>query len=128
MPKIHFNPAYRTKINYASQLKTYYLVPRTFDRGLWSSLNVMAAYGQFLPPPCTVHLQTGWYADMTLTTSLKTSTWIITVVLTAVLAKHEIVPWLWFLREKKHVGTTAGILIVLIFLWFFLSVCVNFEE
>jgi hypothetical protein len=27
-------------------------------------------------------------------------------------------PWLWFLREPKHVGATVVILIVLIFLWF----------
>jgi hypothetical protein len=105
---------------------------------------------QFLPPPCTVHLQTGWvrslrfnfpkfiydilqlhwftsinrssyyswYAAMTLTTSLKTSTWIITVVL----AKYEIAPWWLFLREPKHVGATVGILIVLIFLWFYICV------
>jgi hypothetical protein len=49
----------------------------------------------------------------------KTSTWIITVVLTVVLAKHEIVPWWWFLHEPKHVGATDGILIVLIFVWFY---------
>jgi hypothetical protein len=55
---------------------------------------------------------------MTLTTSLKTSTWIVTVVL----AKHEIAPWWWFLREPKHVGATVGILIVLIFLWFYICV------
>jgi hypothetical protein len=53
-----------------------------------------------------------------LTTSLKTSTWIITVVL----AKHKIAPWWWFLREPKHVGATVGILIVLIFLWFYICV------
>ena len=35
-----------------------------------------------------------------------------------VLAKHEIAPWWWFLREPKHVGAIVGILIVLIFLWF----------
>jgi hypothetical protein len=28
-------------------------------------------------------------------------------------------PWWWFLREPKHVGATIGILIVLIFLWFY---------
>jgi hypothetical protein len=28
-------------------------------------------------------------------------------------------PWWWFLREPKHVGATVGILIVLIFLWFY---------
>jgi hypothetical protein len=28
-------------------------------------------------------------------------------------------PWWWFLREPKHVGVTVGILIVLIFLWFY---------
>jgi hypothetical protein len=39
------------------------------------------------------------------------------------LAKHEIAPWWWFLREPKHVGVTVGILIVLIFLWFYN--CVN---
>ena len=37
----------------------------------------------------------------------------------AVLTKHEISPWWWFLREPKHVGATLGILIVLIFLWFY---------
>jgi len=30
-----------------------------------------------------------------------------------VLAKHEIAPWLWYLREPKHVGAIVGILIVL---------------
>ena len=39
-----------------------------------------------------------------------------------VLAKHEIVPWWWFLRETKHVGATVGILIVLIVLWFYICV------
>jgi hypothetical protein len=28
-------------------------------------------------------------------------------------------PWWWFLRKPKHVGATVGILIVLIFLWFY---------
>ena len=36
-----------------------------------------------------------------------------------VLAKHEIAPWWWFLREPKHVGAIVGILIVLTFLWFY---------
>jgi hypothetical protein len=36
-------------------------------------------------------------------------------IITVVLAKHEIAPWWWFLREPKH----FGILIVLIFLWFY---------
>jgi hypothetical protein len=44
--------------------------------------------------------------------------WIITVVLTVVLSKHEIAPWWWFLREPKHVEATVGILIVLIFVWY----------
>jgi hypothetical protein len=26
-----------------------------------------------------------------------------------VLAKHEIAPWWWFLREPKHVGAIVGI-------------------
>jgi CBS domain containing-hemolysin-like protein len=93
-------------------------------------VNVMAAYWpvvQACGTRCTVHLQTGssyfsWYAAMILTTSLKTSTWIVTVVLTVVLAKHEIAPWWWFLREPKHAGATVGILIVLIFLWFYICV------
>jgi hypothetical protein len=42
--------------------------------------------------------------------------------LTVVLAEHEIAPWWWFLREPKHVGATVGILIVLIFLWFYICV------
>ena len=33
-----------------------------------------------------------------------------------VLAKHEIAPWWWFLREPKHVWAIVGILIVLTFL------------
>jgi hypothetical protein len=33
-------------------------------------------------------------------------------ILVVVLAKHEIAPWLWFLREPKHVWATVGILIV----------------
>jgi hypothetical protein len=36
-----------------------------------------------------------------------------------VLAKHELAPWWWFLREPKHIGAIVGILIVLIFLWFY---------
>ena len=36
-----------------------------------------------------------------------------------VLAKHEIAPWRWFLHEPKLVGAMVGILIVLIFLWFY---------
>jgi hypothetical protein len=36
-----------------------------------------------------------------------------------VLAKHEIAPWWWFLREPKHVEAIVGILIILIFLWFY---------
>jgi hypothetical protein len=39
--------------------------------------------------------------------------------ITVVLAKHKMAPWLWFLREPKHVGATIGILSVLIFLWFY---------
>ena len=33
-------------------------------------------------------------------------------IIIVVLAKHEIAPWWWFLREPKHVGTIIGILIV----------------
>jgi hypothetical protein len=40
-------------------------------------------------------------------------------IITVVLAKHKMTPWWWFLREPKHVGATIGILIVLIFLWFY---------
>jgi hypothetical protein len=40
-------------------------------------------------------------------------------IIIAVLAKHEISPWWWFLREPKRVGAIVGILIVLIFLWFY---------
>ena len=36
-----------------------------------------------------------------------------------VLAKREIASWWWFLSEPKHVGAIVGILIVLIFLWFY---------
>jgi hypothetical protein len=43
-------------------------------------------------------------------------------IITVVLAKHEIAPWWWFLHELKHVGATVGILIVLIFLWFYICV------
>ena len=39
-----------------------------------------------------------------------------------VLAKHETAPWWRFLRELKHVGATVGILIVLLFLWFYICV------
>jgi hypothetical protein len=41
----------------------------------------------------------------------------ITIII--VLAKHEIAPWRWFLREPKHVGVTVGILTVSSFLWFY---------
>ena len=40
-------------------------------------------------------------------------------IIFVVLAKHEIAPWLWFLREPNHVEAIVGILIVLIFLWFY---------
>jgi hypothetical protein len=33
-------------------------------------------------------------------------------IIIVVLAKHKIDPCLWFLREPKHVGAIAGILIV----------------
>ena len=33
-------------------------------------------------------------------------------ILVVVLAKHEIAPWRWFLREPKHVGAIVRILIV----------------
>jgi hypothetical protein len=33
-------------------------------------------------------------------------------IIIVVLAKHEIAPWWWFLREPKHVGANVGILIV----------------
>jgi len=33
-------------------------------------------------------------------------------IITVVLAKHEVAPWWWFLREPKHVGATVGILVV----------------
>ena len=33
-------------------------------------------------------------------------------IIIVVLAKHEIAPWWWFLREPKHVGAIVGILIV----------------
>ena len=32
-------------------------------------------------------------------------------IIIVVLAKHEITPWWWFLREPKHVGVIVGILI-----------------
>ena len=40
-------------------------------------------------------------------------------IIIVVLAKHEIAPWWWFLREPKHVGAIAGILTVLTFLRFY---------
>ena len=33
-------------------------------------------------------------------------------IIIVALAKHEIAPWWWFLREPKHVGVIVGILIV----------------
>jgi hypothetical protein len=33
-------------------------------------------------------------------------------IITVVLAKQEIAPWWWFLREPKHVGAIVGSLIV----------------
>jgi hypothetical protein len=39
--------------------------------------------------------------------------------ITVVLAKHKVAPWWWFLREPKNIEATIGILIVLIFLWFY---------
>ena len=33
-------------------------------------------------------------------------------IIILILAKHEIAPWWWLLREPKHVGTIVGILIV----------------
>ena len=33
-------------------------------------------------------------------------------IIIVVLAKHEIAPWWWFLREPKHVEAIVGILIV----------------
>jgi hypothetical protein len=39
--------------------------------------------------------------------------------ITVVLAKQKMAPLWWFLREPKHVGVNVGILIVLIFLWFY---------
>jgi hypothetical protein len=33
-------------------------------------------------------------------------------IIIVVLAKHEIAPWWWFLRESKHVGAIIVILIV----------------
>ena len=33
-------------------------------------------------------------------------------IIIVVLAKHEIAPWWWFLREPKYVGAIIGILIV----------------
>ena len=33
-------------------------------------------------------------------------------IIILVLAKQEIAPWWWFLREPKHVGAIVGILIV----------------
>jgi len=33
-------------------------------------------------------------------------------IIIAVLAKHEIAPWWWFLREPKHDGEIVGIFIV----------------
>ena len=35
-------------------------------------------------------------------------------IIIVVLAKHEIAPWWWFLREPKHVGAIVGILIPMI--------------
>jgi hypothetical protein len=40
-------------------------------------------------------------------------------IIIVVLAKHEIAPWKWFLRQPKHVGAIVGILIILIFLRFY---------
>jgi hypothetical protein len=70
----------------------------------------MFRFREFLPPPCKHTCTTGWYVAMT---SRAHS------IIFVVLAKHEIAPWWWFLREPKHVGAMVGILIVLIFLWFY---------
>ena len=34
------------------------------------------------------------------------------IIIIVVLAKHEIAPWWWFLREPKHVGAIVRILII----------------
>jgi hypothetical protein len=52
----------------------------------------------------TITIFTVGFQDDTVTTMLTISKWL---------------PWWWFLREPKHVGATVGILIVLIFLWFY---------
>jgi len=63
------------------------------------------------PHACT----TGWYAAITLTASIPTST---EKPYSVVLAKHRTAPWWWFLREPKHVGASVVILNCFNILWF----------
>jgi hypothetical protein len=76
----------------------------------------LSSFLYHVPHTCT----TGWYAAITMTKSLTTSRHNTDQVIkdehnrliTVVLAKHEIAPWWWFLRELKHVTAIVRILIV----------------
>ena len=62
-----------------------------------------------LPLPCVKHLHNRlvWRHNIDHVINDKHNRIIIVV-----LAKHEIAPWWWFLREPKHVEAIVGILIV----------------
>ena len=66
--------------------------------------------------PCTAHLQNRLVCRHDIDHDVKDEH---NRTIIVVLAKHKIAPWWWFLREPKLVGAIVGILIVLIFLWFY---------
>jgi hypothetical protein len=82
---------------------------------LFQLMHTIIHYEHYEPHACT----TGWYAAITLTTSIPTSTTKTTLV---VLAKHRTASWWWSLREPKHVGANVTVLSVLTFLRFCNSV------
>ena len=62
-----------------------------------------------VPLPCTAHLHNRLVCRHNIDHVINDEHIRIIIV---VLAKHELAPWLWFLREPKHVGAIVGILIV----------------
>ena len=70
---------------------------------------------EFLPLPCTARLHNRLICRHNIDHVINDERNTIIIV---VLAKHEVAPWWWSLREP-HVGAIVGILIVLTFLWFY---------
>jgi hypothetical protein len=88
-----------------NSIKTLFIIPT--DAHNYTSMRYTIEEG--LPLPCTARLHNRLVRRHNIDHVINDEH---NRILIVVLAKHEIAPWWWFLREPKHVGAIIGILIV----------------